>query len=44
MIGLNPAVKPLHVANLVTDNIRKTELEGSLLQLETSKSPKELEM
>lgn len=30
VIGLNPAVAPQHVANLVTDNIRKSEIEGNL--------------
>ena len=28
VVGLNPSVKPSHVANLVTDNIRKSEIDS----------------
>ena len=30
VIGLNAAVKPRHVANLVTDNLKKCEVESLL--------------
>ena len=30
VIGLNPAVKVKHVANIVTDNLRKVEVENRL--------------
>ena len=33
VIGLNPAVVPKHVASIVTDNIRKTEIDSGLQKL-----------
>lgn len=30
VIGLSPNVKPVHVASLVTDNLRKSEVDASL--------------
>ena len=27
VISLNPAIKPKHVANLITDNLRKCEVD-----------------
>ena len=30
VIGLNPAIKPRHVANLVTDNLKKCEVDSQL--------------
>ena len=33
VVGLNPAIKPTHVASLVTDNIRKCEIDDNLMKL-----------
>uniref|UniRef100_A0A7S3I180 Uncharacterized protein n=1 Tax=Favella ehrenbergii TaxID=182087 RepID=A0A7S3I180_9SPIT len=33
VIGLNPSVPPKHVASLVTDNIRKCEIDQGLSKL-----------
>ena len=30
VIGLNSAIKPVHVANLVTDNLRKSEVDAQM--------------
>ena len=30
LVGLNPSVKPKHVANLVTDNLKKSETDVKL--------------
>ena len=37
VIGLNPAVNVKHVVNIVTDNLRKCEIEASLQQKESKK-------
>ena len=33
VVGLNSAVKPTHVAGLLTDNIRKIEIDKNLMRL-----------
>ena len=33
MVGLNPAIKPKHVASIVTDNLRKNEADVQLKKI-----------